>query len=176
MNSIDDAYPANYTVNRIDLPSGPVDYKINGVNWGVPLLVEPLNTDPYTMILPYSDFGYVSGLFTTPNPDVFLFAKGGTIILVDVLTPEDAEEIDQVFPVVEIIPIVCPARLVLISFQYIAAVGEKGQLAWATPKLADDGFRIDSTKEGKLTVTADWDWNPRTFRIDLLDGSIEACQ
>lgn len=62
--------------------------------------------------------------------------------------------------------------LLLVTEGEVLAFDSNG-LRWCTPRLSADGIRIDECRADVIRGTADYDWNPVLFTIDVASGRVK---
>ncbi len=114
--------------------------------------------------------GFVSGVFTTPDPNRFCIVASGDGFLVSAEDPTWWEEV-RAIPVRGVWPVKAHGLLVFADFTELCAYGENG-LKWRTKRLVLDGLKITEITEHAIRGEGDGIPPSETveFCVDLLTG------
>lgn len=173
-------FPAAYMARELgELPAGTdVVELVPGGQVGAGGLifeVDPGDSDPWVGLARACGMrasGAVSGLVTTPNPEVLCVLVRGTAYMVDV-TDRSYRPVAVSAPVTAAAPVL-PAGLLLLATPWqVIGIG-LGGVVWQSRRVAIDGLRLDEADESRLIGVADPDSaEPREFVIDLHTGTHE---
>lgn len=100
----------------------------------------------------------LSGLWTTPDPEVLLAVAGGYAYRVDTAAPEQSTLV-PLRPVVRCLPVEEPASLVLAGFHAVHVL--QAGTDWVSPRLSWEGVELTAVRDGMLHGTG---WHMRTDR------------
>lgn len=141
-----------------------------GSRWGPPTVVDvrPEAGERWVGSFAAGGLGGVSGVFATPAPAQLCVVVDGLAYVVSVHDPASGAVIvhDQVWQVEFIEE---PARLLLVRFIDIVALGEEG-VAWRTPRVAVDGLRVVHAGLAGIECTCDNMVGTETITLDPFTG------
>ncbi|MDO4631937.1 MAG: hypothetical protein Q4A82_06610 [Corynebacterium sp.] len=170
------AFPANYTIEPIDLPSSGVDYEIGPTssNHMTPYQITVDEASSYTLGV-YSNepiYSVITEVIATPDPWSLCIIERGTPYIGDVRQPQSfAEIVDAHNDVVAVKAIVSHEILLFVMLLDMLALDTSG-VRWNTERIALNGISIERT-------TGDWvNCRPQstiecgTFDVNLLTGEI----
>ena len=108
----------------------------------------------------------LSGIWSTPEPDVLLAVAGGYAYRVETTAPQRSMLL-PLRPVVACLPVQEPPSLVLVGFHTVLLL--QGGAAWASPRLSWEGVTVTSIADGVVHGTG---WHMRSdrelpFQLDL---------
>lgn len=116
----------------------------------------------------------VTGAYSWPDPRMVCVACVGSVYLVDVGAPLNAQELDSGM-VVDIRP--APhERLILLADTWEVRAYSSDGIAWRTGRIAVDGMRLADIVDGTLdgfARSADDDDEEVPFRIDMTTGRVD---
>jgi hypothetical protein len=112
-----------------------------------------------------------SGVFTHPARNRLLVVAKGDGHVVNVDDPTDFAWLDQIVPIIGVVPIPVHGRILIYDFVRILALGEEGVL-WRTPRLSWDGLTIERIEDD---VVRGYGWDATNdcnapFEINVLSG------
>ncbi len=136
------------------------------------VLVRPEGAEPFlaTCALGFRDPAAPSGLWSAPRAEEICAVAGGYAYLIDTQTPEQFTMIPY-RPVLEVRPLLTESLLLFVGHRSVLAWG-RGDRAWESEKLSDEGVTITGVEDGLLRGTG---WDMRTdkevpFALDLRSG------
>jgi hypothetical protein len=174
--TLNTAFPANYTVELIDLPSSGVDYEIGPTDLGymTPYCITVDKASSYTLGI-YSDepiYPVITGLFATPDPWLLCIIERGTPYIGDVRQPQSFTEIVAAHnDVVAVKPIVSHEVLLFVTLLDMLALDATG-VRWNTKRIALDGITIEGTTNDWVNCRPQSAMEYGTFDVNLLTGEI----
>ena len=109
----------------------------------------------------------LSGIWSTPEPDVLLAVAGGYAYRVETAAPQQSTLL-PLRPVVACLPVQHAASLVLVGFHAVLVLQGDGA-AWASPRLSWEGVTVTGVTDGVVHGTG---WHMRSdrelpFQLDL---------
>lgn len=112
-----------------------------------------------------------TGLWSLPNPDEILVCSWGQAFQINVFDTDEWRPLDDVHPVMHVLPARNAAAVVVGDYSKLAAYGAGG-LRWRTPDLSWDGL-FDLEVDGEELRGHGWsapDDASVPFRVDLSTG------
>ena len=182
MMTVDNSiFPASFRVRVLDELPQPERYphyyypgaRRNGGGDGVLIEVVPENGQPWIGTFA---FGQVvrtglSGVYTTPDPDLLCVVSNGDGELVSAAKPERAETV-RCYPVTDVRLIKAQQLIVFASFTDLVAYGASG-VKWRTKRLTWDNMKITEVTD-EIIRGEFWDIRNETkaeFIVDLATGT-----
>ena len=169
-------FPANYTIEPIDLPSSGVDYEIGptGLDYMTPYRIRVDETLSYTLGIHSSDPspGLVTDIVTAPNPWQLCIVEQGDLYVCDVRYPQSFAKIDELYDgIVAIKPIVDQDIILFITHIGMLALDSTG-VRWKTGRIALDGITVEGITDDWVNCRPQSEMEYGTFDINLLTGEI----
>lgn len=141
--------------------------------WGAPRIVRvlPAASPEWVGMFPSCGLGGVSGVRATPSPQRVCVLVEGRAYVVRVDAPEERAIIAQ-DAVEQVVSTVEPPLLLLVRGVDIVALGAEG-IAWRSPPLAGDGFRVGLVDAEGIHCTGDLLANgPKPIVVDPASGEV----
>jgi hypothetical protein len=166
----------NYRIEESDYASGS-HYEFTAVNVGsaaptLVLTVSPDGRETWRGEFLGGQDSYC-GVASTPDPDVVLVVARGVGYLVPVESPDEYVVV-PLRPIVDVVVGAQSRAVLCVGLTSIAAIGERGAIAWQSSRLVADGFdevRIASTlavARGRSPNSAD----QIEVTVDLQSGQV----
>ncbi len=169
----------NYEITPIDELASQKRYYYPGANTqqgndGIIVEITPTDARKWISIFAFGDLSPrgVSGIYSTPNPDIFCVVSRGAGYMVSSQDPRDWQEV-VTKPIIDVISI--PAHQILIFADYTELIAyDKTGIRWRSGHLSHGGFKITGIADNSLKGEF---WNDRNdkmdeFNLDMITGSV----